>query len=388
MRSEWRGWLMVGLIAGACGAGGTLAVLRPSLRDSVIAQDFGPNLRTANSLPGGRELPGSDFTPDELVNIAVYENSNRSVVHITTKGVVQDFFFETPRDGAGSGAVIDRNGHILTNHHVIEDARRIMVTLFNGQEFEAALVGQDPLNDIAVIRVDAPPDMLFPLPFGDSSRLRVGQHIFAIGNPFGLERTMTTGIISSLNRTLPVKQKRLMKSIIQIDAALNQGNSGGPLIDTRGRLIGMNTAIASQTGANTGVGFAIPVNTIARVVPELIRHGRVTRPEVGIAYMVQTGQGPAIVSLVPGGPAERAGLRGYRIIRRQSRKGPFLYEESRIDRNSADIVLAVDGVATRSVDEFVSTIEVRQPGQEVVLTVLREGQTITVPVVLGASVDP
>src|SRR5690606_34977599 len=210
--------------------------------------------------------------------------------------------------------------------------------LFNGKEYDAGLVGQDPLNDIAVLRIDAPADELFPVVFGDSSRLRVGQRVFAIGNPFGLERTMTVGIISSLNRTLPSRRTRRMKSIIQIDAALNQGNSGGPLLDSHSRLIGMNTAIASATGENTGVGFAIPVGTIARIVPQLIETGRVIRPDIGIAYMVYTDRGLAIVSMVPGGPAERAGLRGVRIERRKTRRGPFVYEESRIDRDYADVV--------------------------------------------------
>jgi S1-C subfamily serine protease len=226
--------------------------------------------------------------------------------------------------------------------------------------------------------------MLHPIPFGDSSRLRVGQKVFAIGNPFGFERTMTTGIISSLNRMLPSRQRRLMKSIIQIDAALNQGNSGGPLLDSRGCLIGMNTAIAGSRGENTGVGFAIPVSTIARVVPQLIEKGDVIRPEIGIAYMVQTAQGPAVVAMTPGGPAERAGLRGFRVLRRQSRKGPFLYEESRIDREHADVVTSVDGAAINTVDDFMTAIESKQPGQQITLGIMREGQSLQVPVVLGA----
>ncbi|MBM4000726.1 MAG: trypsin-like serine protease [Planctomycetes bacterium] len=381
-----RAHLVVGLIAGILGSALTLAWVRPDR--GARAEASQPFAGPSEHGPPRADIPDrTEFTEPELVNIAVYENTNRGVVHITTKGVVQDLFFESHREGAGSGAVVDRNGHILTNHHVVEDAQRIRVTLFNGDELDATLVGKDPLTDMAVLRIDVSPDLLFPIPFGDSSHLRVGQHVFAIGNPFGLERTMTTGIISSLNRTLPVKQRRLMKSIIQIDAALNQGNSGGPLIDSRGRLIGMNTAIASQSGANTGVGFAIPVNTIARIVPELIANGRVVRPEIGIAYMVQTGQGPAVVSLVPGGPADRAGLRGFRVIRRQSRKGPFLYEESRVDRGSADVIVAVNDEPTRTVDEFVSVVESCKPGQEIALTILRDKQPTTIRVVLGTSTD-
>lgn len=322
------------------------------------------------------------YSPEERINIGVYETANRGVVNITTRTVVQEFFFEAPREGSGSGSVIDQHGHILTNHHVIEDARQIRVTLFNGREYEAGLVGQDPLNDIAVLKIDAPREQLHPLAFGDSSRLLVGQRVFAIGNPFGLERTMTVGIISSLNRTLPSRQTRRMKAIIQIDAALNQGNSGGPLLNSSGRLIGMNTAIASSTGENTGVGFAIPVATIARLVPQLIENGRVVRPDIGIAYMVYTEKGLAIVQMVPGGPAERAGLRGVRVVRRKSRRGPFVYEESRIDREYADVVVSVDGQPVKTVDEFLTAVESRRPGDEVVLGVLRENQLLAIRVTL------
>jgi len=185
-----------------------------------------------------------EFTPEERINIAVYEKCNRSVVNITTRGTRAELFFlETETEGAGSGSILDDQGHLLTNFHVIDGAQKARVTLFNGASYEASLVGHDKANDIAVLRIAAPPEDLFPIEFGDSSRLRVGQRIYAIGNPFGLERTMTIGIVSSLNRSLG----RSFRSMIQIDAALNRGNSGGPLLDSRGRLIGMNTAIASTT---------------------------------------------------------------------------------------------------------------------------------------------
>jgi S1-C subfamily serine protease len=362
----------------------------PRSDNEAIAQDAVPLPRTARLVdtPGPVGGPSGEFTPEEWVAINVYELTNRSVVHITTKGVVQDLFFETVREGAGSGSILDRQGHILTNYHVVEKAQRIRVTLFTGDEYPAELVGYDSFTDIAVLRIDAPAEHLFPITFGDSSRLRVGQRIYAIGNPFGLERTMTTGIISSLNRTLPSRNKRLMKSIIQIDAALNQGNSGGPLLDSHARLIGMNTAIASSTGENTGVGFAIPVNTIARIVPQLIQRGRVIRPDVGIIYMVQTASGPAVVALSPGGPAERAGLQGFRIVKRQTRRGPFLFEESRIDRDHADIVVAVDGKPVKTVEEFVSEIESKEPGQRIILDIIRNGQPVSIPLVLGAAAEP
>jgi S1-C subfamily serine protease len=310
----------------------------------------------------------------------VYEGVNTSVVNISTRGVRGDFFFlEATTEGTGSGSVLDSKGHILTNYHVIEDARQIQVTLFNGQSFEARLVGRDPISDVAVLKIDAPADMLYPVAFGDSNRLRVGQSVYAIGNPFGLERTLTTGVISSVNRSLPGRNHHTLKSIIQIDAAINPGNSGGPLLDSRGRLIGMNTAIASRTGQSAGVGFAIPVNTIARVVPQLIEKGRVIRADAGIAAVYETGQGLRIAQLVPDGPAERAGLRGPTVIRR--RRGPFVYEA--LDRAAADTIVAVDDEPAQTADEFLSAIESHRPGETAKITVIREGREQSFLVVLG-----
>ncbi len=336
--------------------------------------------------PALRPAVEDDLTPVERVNVAVYDRVNRSVVNITTLIVRPDMFLmlEPPSEGAGSGSVLDQEGHVLTNYHVIEGARQVKVTLFNGETYDAQLIGADPLYDIAVLRVAAPRELLFPVEFGDSSPLKVGQNVYAIGNPFGLERTMTTGIISSLNRSLPSRSGRTMKSIIQIDAALNRGNSGGPLLDSRGRLIGMNTAIASRTGENTGVGFAIPVNTISRVVPQLIQNGRIIRPDLGITRVLQTDQGLVIATLTPGGPAERAGLRGFRIIKHQRRFGPFVNEEIQIDRDYADLIVAIDGQPVKSADDLLSAIERRQPGEEAVVTVMREGRQVNVGVVLGA----
>lgn len=342
-----------------------------------------PIARTPNVAP----VYVDEYTPEDRVNIAVYEKGNRSVVHITTRSVRPDRFFlieAQVEEGAGSGAVIDQNGNILTNNHVIDGAGEIRVTLFNGETYPAALVGQDAVNDIAVIRIDASPDLLHPVEFGDSERLRVGQKVYAIGNPFGLERTLTTGIISSLNRQLPSQAGRTMKSIIQIDAALNRGNSGGPLLDSQGRFIGMNTAIASQTGANTGVGFAIPVSTVRRVVPQLLEHGRVIRADIGITRVYQTEKGLLIVSTAQGGPAERAGLQGFRLVRKENRRGPFVFSETHIDPDSADLIVAVDGQKIRTVDELLTLVENKRPGEEAVVTVVRNGREMQVPVVLGA----
>ncbi len=326
-----------------------------------------------------------EFTPEELTHISVYEKANRSVVHITTRSARTELLFvEVPTEGAGSGSVLDRNGHILTNYHVVEGAQQIRVTLHNGEEYSATLVGQDAPNDIAVLRISAPDEELIPMQLGDSSRLRVGQLVYAIGNPFGLERTMTTGIISSLNRSLPTKAGRTMKSMIQIDAALNRGNSGGPLLNSRGMLIGMNTAIASSTGENTGVGFSIPIETIKRVVPQLIQNGRVIRPETGITRVYESEEGLMIATLAPGGPAERAGLRGFRVVREQRRRGPFVTEERKIDRSQADTIISVDGNPVKSADEFLTYIERHLPGEQTIIGIIRDGRPTEVTLQLSA----
>jgi S1-C subfamily serine protease len=351
----------------------------PSSQPGAVAP---PALPAALAAPGPQE-----YTPDERVNIQVYEDANRGVVNITTKGFQGDRFLliEIPSEGEGSGVVLDRQGHILTNFHVVDGARQIQATLFDGTNYAARMVGQDPATDVAVIKIEAPSQSLYPVVLGSSSNLRVGQRVFAIGNPFGLERTLTTGIISSLNRSLPSRRSgRSIKSIIQIDAAINPGNSGGPLLDSHSRMIGMNTAIASKTGESAGVGFAIPINTIARVVPQLIANGKIRRPEVGIVRVYQTEQGLLIAALAPGGPAERAGLHGPRVVRQQKRQGPFVYEYQTVDRSAADLIVAVDGKPSKTADEFLDAIESKQPGEQVILSVMRAGQLRQVPVPLEA----
>lgn len=325
------------------------------------------------------------LSPEEEINVSVYEKLNKSVVHITTKGTKSDGFFmlEYDTEGAGSGAIIDKAGHILTNYHVIEDAQQVNVTLFNGKSYQATFVGADAINDIAVIKIDEAPEVLFPVSMADSSKLKVGQRVFAIGNPFGLERTMTCGIISSLNRSLKLRGNRTIKSIIQIDAAVNPGNSGGPLLNSHGQLIGINTAIASNTGQSSGVGFAIPSNLVARVVPQLLTHGHMIHPEIGIQRVYETEQGLLIAKLTPGGPAEKAGLRGPKIVRQ--RRGLIAIE--RVDRGAADLIVAVDQKQIKSAADFLDYIESKKPGDTVVVTVLRgKEQTPTkVSVTLTAS---
>lgn len=359
------------------------AIDDPGVRSARFPRTDGTRLAVASA----PTTDAKDFTPEEQVNIAVYENTNRGVVNITTQSARADSFFfqEVPTKGSGSGSVLDKEGHILTNYHVISGAREINVTLWDGISYDAGIVGQDPQNDIAVLRIKAPEDSLFPVSIGDSTHLKVGQKVFAIGNPFGLERTLTVGIISSLNRSLRSQTGRTMKSIIQLDAALNSGNSGGPLLNSKARLIGMNTAIASPsgTGENTGIGFAVPAATIRRVVPELIEHGKVTRADVGIARVYETERGLVVAALSPGGPAEKAGLRGFRIVRRQRREGSFIYEERRVDRSYADLITAIDGKSIRTADQLLDIVESKRPGDRVSVSIIRDDKETNVAVVLG-----
>jgi len=330
------------------------------------------------------------FTPDERMNISVYETANRSVVHITTKTLTREMFMraENIPAGTGSGSVLDADGHILTNWHVVEGASQVDVTLFNGESYEAGLIGRDPANDIAVLRISAPREVLYPIAFGDSSNLRVGQKALAIGNPFGLERTLTVGILSSLNRKLPSRTGRSrddITSVIQIDAALNPGNSGGPLLNGQATMIGMNTAIASHTQGNTGVGFAIPINTIKRVVPELIANGRVLRPVIGISTVYETERGLLVIEVVKNGPADLAGLKGFKWITERKQTGPFITERTYLDRRNADLILTVDGKSVKSGDELLDIVEKKKPGDRVILRILREGREIDLAVPLGVA---
>lgn len=386
--------ILLCLMSGFLGACAALAMRESGLLRESWAQE--PALRQPGTsrrpvrlveAPAPAEVRGAvaeEFSPEERTNIGVYEKANKSVVHITTKAdKTALLFLEVPTEGAGSGSVLDKDGHILTNNHVVDGAQEIRVTLASGESYDAQIVGRDLPNDVAVLRIAAPPDLLVPIDLGDSSRLKVGQIVYAIGNPFGLERTMSSGIISSLNRSLPTKG-RTMRSMIQIDAALNRGNSGGPLLDTQGRLIGMNTAIASSTGENTGVGFAIPADTIRRVASQLVETGRVVRADAGITHVLPTERGLVIVMVAAGGPAERAGLRGFRMIREQERRGPFVVEKRRVDRSQADTIVSVDGRKVASGDEFLTNIERHRPGEEALLGVIRGGQIVEVPVTLSA----
>jgi len=338
---------------------------------------------TASTLPKPDESPlyverYAELQPNERVSIQVYERCNKSVVNIDTQKTYNVFLLgQIDEPGAGSGIVLDKEGHILTNHHVISNVDTATITLFNGESFEAKLVGFDSITDLAVIRIEAPPEMLFPILFGDSSKLLVGQQIFAIGNPFGLERTLTSGLISSLNRSMPSRvEGRSIRGLIQTDAAINPGNSGGALLDTQGRLIGINTAIASKSGGSHGVGFAIPAKTVLRIVPQLLRNGKVIRGETGIDAVreLPNGKGLLLLQLAERGPGAKAGLRGPNLVRERGMP--------RRDLSTADIIVAAEGVPTKKVDDFTAIVDERIPGDRIVLDVLREGKIIKVPVTL------
>ena len=323
------------------------------------------------------------LSAEERINVAVYENVNRSVVNISTVANRVNFMFIEPEEGSGSGWVSDKQGHIVTNYHVVAGSDAIEVTLFDGSSHRAMVVGEDIQNDVAVLKIEAEPELLFPVRLGNSAQLQVGQKVLAIGNPFGLERTMTVGIVSSLNRTLRSKNRRVMKQIIQLDAALNQGNSGGPLLDSSGSLVGMNTAIASLTGENTGVGFAVPVNTIGRIVPQLIQFGRVQRASLGVDMFWKTPRGLRIARVVPGGAAEQAGLQGISVEREVIRRAGQLIRVERYNRDSADRIISIDGKLIKDTDDVQDALDRFKPGQTVDVAIERDGDVSNVAVVLG-----
>ena len=324
-----------------------------------------------------------DLDAEERNNVVVYASVNKSVVNITTESEVQGFFgAEETSTGTGSGFVVDKQGHILTNFHVIQGADVVRATLFDGSAHPARVVGVDASNDVAVLKVEAEADKLNPVTLGDSSRVLVGQKIMAIGNPFGLERTLTTGIVSSLDRSLKAKNGRMIKGIIQTDAAINPGNSGGPLLNSRGQVIGMNTAIISSVGQSAGVSFAVPINSISRILRQLIEQGRVIRAELGVSRVYTTEEGLLVLAIAEGGPAERAGIRPIQV--KIERLGPGFVRRS-LDPDSADLIVAVDHKRVKTVDELLTEVEKHQPDEEVRITIIREGRPMDVSVQLGRS---
>ncbi|MCL2067555.1 MAG: trypsin-like peptidase domain-containing protein [Treponema sp.] len=328
------------------------------------------------------------FSEDERENISIYEQLNAAVVNITTETMAINWFLEpVPQEsGSGSGSIIDTRGFVLTNNHVIENAYRVFINLADGSQFEGTVVGADPENDLAVLKFDPPAGMeLTTVPYGDSSSLRVGQKVLAIGNPFALERTLTVGIVSGLGRPIQTSRRRIIRDMIQTDASINPGNSGGPLLDTQGRMIGINTVIFSPSGGSVGIGFAVPVNTAKRVVTELMQFGRVRRGWID-ATMVQlfpslvryanlsVDSGLLVSRTRRNGLAERAGLR--------QGSEPVQYGRSVIYLGG-DIITSVNGLKVGTLADLYAALEACKPGESVSVGIIRGGAESTLEVTLA-----
>ena len=319
-----------------------------------------------------------DLAADEQNNIEVFKEVSPSVVYITSiatrRGLFSLNIYEIPQ-GTGSGFIWDKQGRIVTNFHVIAEASRLEVTLADHSNWRASLVGAAPDRDLAVLQITAPANKLRPIMVGESDNLQVGQKVFAIGNPFGLDQTLTTGIVSALGREIQSVTKRTIRNVIQTDAAINPGNSGGPLLDSAGRLIGVNTAIISpSSGTNAGVGFAVPVHEVNRVVPQIIRYGKLLRPGLGISFAPEritqelNLQGLLVLNVEPGSSADKAGLRGTKQV-----WGGLIL---------GDIILAVNGVTIEEYGQFQDELEKHNIGDTVTLTLLRDGGQVDVRVAL------
>ncbi len=334
---------------------------------------------------GGEFSPAFALTEDEKNNVSIYQKASPSVVNVTSTVITRDFFLNPiPREGSGSGSIIDTRGHILTNNHVIRDAQKLEVTLADGSKWPAKLIGTDPDTDLAVIKINSPPEKIKPLAFGDSQKLRVGQKVLAIGNPFGLGLTLTTGIISSLGRTIRSEVGTTIEDVIQTDASINPGNSGGPLLNSEGAIIGVNTAILSPTGVSVGIGFAIPVNTARRVSSELITKGFVSYPFLGAtihtilppfaeALRLKVEKGAMVVEVTPGGPADKAGLKG---ANKQAQIGNFLHPVG------GDIIIQMDKLEVTDGEELVKFLRERKVGDTITLKIIRDEKSREVKVTL------
>ncbi len=324
--------------------------------------------------------PRGELRGDEKSIIALFKKASPAVVNITALGVERDMFtlnlYQIPQ-GTGSGFVWDTTGNIITNFHVIQNADAAQVTLADQSNWKARVVGVAPDKDLAVLKIDAPASKLLPIPIGTSRDLQVGQSVFAIGNPFGLDQTLTTGIISALNREIESVTRRPIQGVIQSDAAINPGNSGGPLLDSAGRLIGVNTAIYSPSGASAGIGFAIPVDTVNRIVPELIRSGKITRPGLGIQIADEQiaerlgVTGVLVVDVARGGAAARAGIQPTR----RDRQGRI---------QLGDVITAIDGKKIESPNDLFLALEKYKVGDGITVTSNRDGRTVQTKVTLEA----
>ena len=361
---------LIGILSTAC------CVVAAAIPSTACAQ------RNSQAEPTTRPVTErSDLTTEERSVTELFEAASPSVAYITSVALRRDFFrmnvMEIP-SGTGSGIVWDDRGNIVTNYHVIEDADLAEVTLADGSTWEASLVGYAREKDLAVLHVEVPRAQLRPIPIGTSSDLKVGQTVLAIGNPFGYDQSLTTGIVSALGREIVSPQGLPIRDVIQTDAAINPGNSGGPLLDSAGRLIGVNTAIVSPSGAYAGIGFAIPVDTVNWVVPQLIAFGKVQRPTLGVElasdYLVRRSgiEGAVVVSVDRGSGAEKAGIRP-------------AYRDQRGRVVVGDIIVAIDGEPVRSGGELGLVLEGHKEGDTVTLTLEREGKKKDLRITLGAA---
>jgi S1-C subfamily serine protease len=347
---------------------------------SEWGKPLGPAYEGPEVRPRPVSPPPSEPSADERATIAVFEKVSRSVVFISNTAIQRDFWsldtMEVPQ-GSGSGFVWNKQGHIVTNFHVIYGANAIKVTLGDRAEYKAAVIGVDPDHDLAVLQIQAPDDGLWPVTVGTSQDLRVGQKVLAIGNPFGLDHTLTTGVVSALGRTIKSLSNRTIEGVIQTDAAINPGNSGGPLLDGSGRLVGVNTQIVSPSGAFAGIGFAVPVDTVNRIVPELIKHGKLIRPGLGVSLvpdaMVRRWgiKGLVIGKVWRAGAADKAGLRGARET-----------VNGRVELG--DVIVAVGGKPVATVDDLLDVMEAHRVGDQVTVEILRGNRREKVAVTLQA----
>jgi len=339
------------------------------------------------ALPAASQTPAtSDLTPEEANNVKIYHQAAPAVANIVTRAVEYDFFFNVvPVEGAGSGFVIDPRGYILTNAHVLQGAQSIEVTLGDQTRYPAKLVGADPRNDIALLKIDPRGKNLVALPLADSRALRVGQRVLAIGNPFGFQTTLTTGVVSAVGRTVQTDEQTFIDEAIQTDAAINRGNSGGPLLDSHGRVVGINTAIFAPTGTTAGIGFAIPIHAAKQIADDLIREGRVRRAYLGVdttalfpglaeALELPVEEGLLIERVVPGSPAAQAGLRG---------GSRAVIAGMRRILMGGDVLIALDGQPVANQLDMNRLLNRKRPGERVRLTIYRGRQKTDVEVTLG-----
>ncbi len=332
----------------------------------------------------------ASYSQDENENINVYRTCNEAVVNINTKVTSYDWFWDpyVTDGGSGSGSIIDKRGYILTNVHVISGATKIYVSLADGSQYEASVVGEDIDSDLAVIKFDPPAGVtLKTIPFGDSTKLAVGQKVIAIGNPFGMERTMTTGIVSGLGRPIQNSNNRIIRDMIQTDAAINPGNSGGPLLDTAGRMVGINTMIMSSSGSSSGVGFAVPSEIAVRVVNDLLKYGKVQRGVINASIVQLTSRiaqyagldissGMLVSEVEDGSNAASAGLRG-------GTKAVYYGSRNNILYLGGDVITKIDGIAITSLAEYYSALESKKPGDVVSVVVHRNKKDVTLKITLA-----